>query len=121
MLDRHLGFRLITWFGICVTYIRFYKGFKAQGLDRSTLPFASKLNPYAAYYGAFWTLFICFFSGWNVFLKGKWDHEAFVTNYFPLILFPILYFGARYFNKEPMKSVQDMDFITGVKEAEDDS
>ena len=113
--------RLITWFGICFTYIRFYKGFREQGLDRSTLPFTSKLNPYAAYYGAFSTLFICVFSGWNVFLKDEWDHEVFVTNYFPLALFPILYFGARYFNKEPMKNVQDMDFITGVKEAEDDS
>jgi len=112
---------LITWFGICVTYIRFNKGFRAQGLDRSSLPYASKLNPYAAYYGAFSTLFICFFSGWNVFLKGKWENEAFVTNYLPLALFPILYFVGRYSSKEPVKNVQEMDFITGLKEAEDDS
>jgi amino acid permease len=49
---------LITWFGICVTYIRFHKGYTAQGLDRSKLPYASVLQPYAAWYGAITCLFI---------------------------------------------------------------
>lgn len=53
---------LMTWFGICVTYIRFYKGMKAQGYDRSKLPFASKLNPYAAWYAMGFCLLICFVS-----------------------------------------------------------
>lgn len=53
---------LMTWFGICLTYIRFYKGFKAQGFDRSTLPYASKLQPFAAWYGMCFSLFICFVS-----------------------------------------------------------
>lgn len=41
---------LVTWFGICVTYIRFYKGTQAQGMDRSKLPYYSKFQPYAAWY-----------------------------------------------------------------------
>jgi|SRR5882762_611821 len=52
----------MTWFGICVTYIRFYQGFKHQGFDRSKLPYASKLQPYAAYYGAIASWLICFVS-----------------------------------------------------------
>lgn len=44
---------LMTWFGISFTYIRFYKGLKAQGFDRKTLPFSSRLQPFAAYYAAF--------------------------------------------------------------------
>jgi amino acid transporter len=51
---------LLTWFGIAVTYIRFYAGTKAQGLDRRTLPFYSNLQPYAAWYGAISCLIICF-------------------------------------------------------------
>ena len=51
---------LITWFGISVTYVRFYKGMKAQGMDRRTLPFYSRLQPYAAWYGVFSTIIICF-------------------------------------------------------------
>lgn len=51
---------LMTWFGICVTYLRFYKGLKAQGIDRTNLPFASKLQPYAAIYSGTFCLIICF-------------------------------------------------------------
>ena len=53
---------LMTWFGICVTYLRFYKGFKVQGFDRSTLPYAHVLQPYAAWYALVWCLVVCFVS-----------------------------------------------------------
>jgi len=52
----------MTWFGISVTYIRFYQGFKHQGFDRSKLPYASKLQPFAAYYAAAASWLICFVS-----------------------------------------------------------
>lgn len=51
---------LMTWFGISFTYIRFYKGLKAQGIDRTTLPYYTRVQPYAAWYGAIATLIICF-------------------------------------------------------------
>lgn len=50
---------LMTWFGICVTYVRFHKGFKQQGFDRSQLPYASKLQPYAAWYGIVACFVVC--------------------------------------------------------------
>ncbi|THH21448.1 hypothetical protein EW146_g85 [Bondarzewia mesenterica] len=84
---------LLTWFGIAVTYIRFHKGFKQQGFDRSKLPYASKLQPYAAWYAAIACFVICFFSGFSVFLKGNWDSATFATNYIPLMLFPAMYAG----------------------------
>ena len=34
---------LVVWFGIGVTYLRLYKGLKAQGIDRKTLPFAPRV------------------------------------------------------------------------------
>jgi yeast amino acid transporter len=51
---------LMTWFGIAFTYIRFYAGMKAQGIDRKTLPFISPLQPFAAWYAAVGCLVICF-------------------------------------------------------------
>ena len=53
---------LMTWFGIAVTHIRFYKGFQTQGFDRSKLPYSSKLQPYAAWYAAISCIVICFVS-----------------------------------------------------------
>ena len=41
---------LLTWFGIGVTYLRFYKGMKAQSIDRTKLSFYSEYQPFAAWY-----------------------------------------------------------------------
>jgi len=111
---------LMTWFGISFTYIRFYQGMKVQGYDRAKLPFASVLQPYAAYYATFMCLFICLFSGWSVFLKGNWNVANFVTNYLPLVLFPILYIGARIWRRVPVVAPADMDFVSGIAEIEAD-
>jgi len=117
---------LMTWFGICVTYLRFYAGMKAQGYDRKHLPFASSLQPYAAWYAMCFCLLICFFSGWSVFLSGQWVVSTFVTNYLPLILFPILYAGSKFYYWRNGKSVawqrpEDLDFVTDIAEIEADS
>ena len=129
----------MTWFGISVTYIRFYAGFKKQGLDRSKLPYASRLQPYAAWYAAVMCLLVCFvslpspaavsrlvltfiysfqFSGWQVFLKDSWASDTFVTNYFPLMLFPVLYIGSKIWRRDPIVKAEDMDFFTGLDEVE---
>ncbi|PCH33606.1 amino acid permease [Wolfiporia cocos MD-104 SS10] len=112
---------LMTWFGICVTYIRFYKGFKLQGLDRSALPYASNLQPFAAWYGMIACFIVCLFSGWAVFLKGNWVTATFVTNYLPFGLFPVLYVGARFWKKTAPVTAENMDFVTGIKEIEADT
>ena len=43
---------LSSWFGIAITYIRFYRGLKAQGIDRKSLPYRSPLQPFAGWYAA---------------------------------------------------------------------
>ncbi|CAE6378040.1 unnamed protein product [Rhizoctonia solani] len=112
---------LMTWFGICFTYIRFYAGMKAQGIDRTKLPYFTNLQPFAAWYGMIFCLLICFFSGWKVFLKDQWATDTFVTNYIPLVLFPILYAGAKYFYRQPMHKPHEMDFYSGIAEIEADT
>ncbi|KAF4623545.1 hypothetical protein D9613_001967 [Agrocybe pediades] len=109
---------LMTWFGISLTYLRFYAGMKAQNFNRSTLPFSSKLQPYAAWYSMISCVVISFLSGWAVFLKDSWATDTFVTNYLPLVLFPILYLGAKFYYKEPAKKPHEMDFVTNIKEIE---
>ncbi|KAN0125126.1 amino acid permease [Russula decolorans] len=109
---------LLTWFGISVTYIRFYTGMKVQGIDRSSLPFSSRLQPYAAWYAAISCLIICMFSGWQVFLRGNWTTADFITSYLPLVVFPILYVGARFWKRSRPVSASDMDFYTDIAEIE---
>ncbi|RXW18248.1 hypothetical protein EST38_g7619 [Candolleomyces aberdarensis] len=112
---------LMTWFGISFTYLRFYAGTKAQGIDRTKLPYYSKMQPYAAWYAMCFSLLICILSGWSVFLRGRWLTETFVTNYFPLALFPILYIGSRFYYRKPLVKPTDMDFVSNLDEIEADS
>ncbi|KAJ8084938.1 hypothetical protein AAF712_004532 [Marasmius tenuissimus] len=112
---------LLTWFAISVTYLRFYAGLKAQGYDRSKLPFYSRLQPYAAWYSAILTMLICILSGWRVFLEGNWATDVFITNYLPLVMFPIMYLGAKFVRKTKIVRVEEMDFVTNLAEIEAES
>jgi amino acid transporter len=107
---------LMSWFSICVTYLRFYKGLKAQGIDRRTLPFYSNLQPYAAWWATCACLVISVLNGWEVFLKGKWATDTFVTSYIVLVLFPLLFIGATIYYRESWKKPEAMDFKTGIAE-----
>ncbi|KAI0004296.1 amino acid permease [Russula compacta] len=109
---------LLTWFGISYTYTRFYAGMKIQGIDRKKLPFSSPLQPFAAWYATFSCLLICLFSGWSVFLHGRWNTANFITSYMPLVVFPILYFAAKFWTRVPAVRAADMDFYTGIAEIE---
>lgn len=64
---------LISWFGISVTYLRFYKGLKMQGIDRTTLPFYTRLQPFAAWYACCSTFIICLVGPFCIFLCGIVD------------------------------------------------
>jgi hypothetical protein len=47
---------LLAWMTLCICYLRFYAACKVQGLDRNTLPFKSRLQPYAGWVGAIGSL-----------------------------------------------------------------
>lgn len=67
------------------------------------------------------------FSGFAVFLKGGWDTATFVTNYLPFILFPLLFIFSIVWNYTRTRTWRrilrptDMDFVSNIKEIEDDS
>jgi len=106
---------MFNWFGICLTGIRFRAGLKAQGIDPKSLPWHSKLQPYAAYYGMVWVILIILFANWEVFLKGHWDHSLFITTYFPVPVFIGLFFGYKWWYNTQWIGVLDMDFASGTE------
>ncbi|CCL98194.1 uncharacterized protein FIBRA_00188 [Fibroporia radiculosa] len=107
---------LSSWFAIAITYIRFRKGLEAQGISRESLPYRAPFQPFAAYYSAILCFTVCFFSGFSVFLKGGWNTGTFVTNYLPMIMFPVLYLGKRFWCGIRLVRPEDMDFKTGLSE-----
>ena len=53
-----------------------------------------------------------------MFLKDSWATDTFVTNYLPLVLFPILYAGCRFWRRTRFINPADMDFKSGLAEIE---
>ena len=70
----------MTYIGVCVNYIFFYKALQAQGYDRDTLPWKGFFQPYAAWIGLVWMVLIELFYGYAVFLKGHWDIGSFFSS-----------------------------------------
>ncbi|KAH8556566.1 amino acid permease [Umbelopsis sp. PMI_123] len=112
---------LITWTMISITYLRFHAGMKAQGIDRTTLPFKSPLGTFGGWYVLISTIIILFFSGWEVFLYGEWDTATFITTYLPIPFAIILFVGYKVIKKTHWNSVHEMDFHTGIDEIEADT
>ncbi|KAK7692232.1 hypothetical protein QCA50_003857 [Cerrena zonata] len=100
---------LMSWFGICVTYLCFREGLAAQGIDRQSLPYVGKGQPFVAWYGAIIALFICIETGKPISSSrttSRWD------------CFPFLYIGARIWRRVSLVEPAKMDFKTGMDEIE---
>ncbi|KAG1896364.1 amino acid permease/ SLC12A domain-containing protein [Suillus fuscotomentosus] len=109
---------LTTWFGIGVIYLRFRKGFLAQGHKMSELPYSSRFQPFAAWWAIGASLVTLLFSAWEVFLRDNWSTATFMTNYLPMMLFPVLYVGAKIWKRIPIVKPNEMDFHSGIAEIE---
>ncbi|KEZ43946.1 hypothetical protein SAPIO_CDS4140 [Scedosporium apiospermum] len=103
----------------CVSYLCFYRALKAQGIDRSTLPYKAWLMPYAAWYGGIGTFIMIFVGGYTVFLpiEGMWSVPDFLFSYTMVMAFPVLYVGwkivhrTRIFKPEEVDLRKDLDVI----------
>jgi amino acid transporter len=72
---------LLNYWGTVITYLHFYAALKRQGIDRNTLPFKGRFQPYAAWWALFGTTVMSFLLGYEVFISGNWDTTLFFTSY----------------------------------------
>jgi len=90
---------LVNWTVICITYLRFYYGCKAQGIDRKNdLPWAAPLQPWSTWVS------LCFF----VLLYLNWDSETFVSSYINAPIVLGLYYGYKYVRKTKVIPVTEI-------------
>lgn len=82
---------LLNYFGTVLTYLHFHEALKKQGVDRNTLPYRGRFQPYAAWYALFGTFIMTLILGYNVFIHGQWDITTFFTNYTMVGFFPVAY------------------------------
>jgi amino acid transporter len=82
---------IINYIVICVTYLCFYNACKAQGLDRKTLPYYGRFQPYCGYIGLVWMVVIVLTYGYTSFYP--WNVQNFFIYYAMLIVAPCTFLG----------------------------
>jgi len=66
---------------LALVYIRFHRAMKVQDISRETLVWRGILQPYCAWFALVFSMVVCLFKGFPVFLKGKWNGANFVAAY----------------------------------------
>ncbi|KAJ3013011.1 hypothetical protein HKX48_005963, partial [Thoreauomyces humboldtii] len=107
---------LLTWMGICFTYIRFHAGVKAQNIPRSKLPYHNPFGVIGAWYAFIMIIIILLTNSWSSF--KPFNTANFITSYLPIPMFLILLIGAKLVKRTRMVPASEMDFVTGVAEFE---
>ncbi|KZP01295.1 hypothetical protein CALVIDRAFT_548111 [Calocera viscosa TUFC12733] len=111
---------LVLWIVICMVYLRFYYGCRAQGIDRHReLPWAGPFQPYAAWISAFAFTLILITGGFPVFTTGNWNSQKFVGSYFNIPLILILYFSYKLVKRTKIVSLHEMPIRAFIQVAQD--
>jgi len=109
---------LIVWSSIAVTYIRFYRGLKHNGISRDTLPFKSPFQPYMAYFALIFSSTVALFNGFDAFFPGHFSAKSFVPPYIDIPIFATLFLGYKFIKGTKVVSTEDMDLWSGKEEAD---
>ncbi|GAA5847830.1 hypothetical protein JCM9279_006654 [Rhodotorula babjevae] len=107
---------LLSWACICFCYIRFFHAAKAQDISRNFFPYRAPLQPYAAYIAFVGFSIILLVQGFHLLLRGRWDTSDFITRYLMIVLFPLIYFGARWWQKCETLDLLEIDFFSGSRD-----
>jgi amino acid transporter len=103
------GAMLVSYVVMSVTYICFHRACRAQGFDRSKLPYIGWFQPYSAYIAmiAQGSIALCY--GYTAFLP--WDVGSFFIYYAMIILSVLLFIGWKLAKKTTWKHPMDVDLV----------
>ncbi|GBE86696.1 Probable proline-specific permease [Sparassis crispa] len=100
------------WISINITYLRFYKGYKRQGFDRTKLSYYNRLQPWLAIWGIFWITIFILINGIAVF--WNFNASSFLTSYINIPIFFGLFVFWKVVKRTKFWRVDEMDFVTGI-------
>ncbi|KAJ3494670.1 hypothetical protein NLG97_g3931 [Lecanicillium saksenae] len=101
---------IIDYIGMSITFIFYHRACKAQGLDRKTLPYYGRFQPYGAYIAIFVQFLIIFFYGYRTFAHPI-TVAKFFQNYTMQCLAPILFFGWKFIKGTKLKKPDEVDLV----------
>ncbi|ROV96212.1 hypothetical protein VSDG_04990 [Cytospora chrysosperma] len=111
-------FGTLNWINILLSYVAFRRGMKAQGIDRSEMPFHGPLQPYGAWFALCLTIIITFFNGYNAFMP-KFKIATFMTCYIGIAVYLVNIIGWKLYKGTRRVKALEMDLVTGRREFEE--
>ncbi|KAF5331174.1 hypothetical protein D9619_005353 [Psilocybe cf. subviscida] len=111
--------QLLNYGFISLSYIRFHKAMKAQGIPRDTLPYRTRFQPFCGYYGLVCTVVMAFVGGYTVFLPGNWNVPNFLFSYAMIGILPILFIFWKRKNRTKWQDLSTMTFFEQERMAVD--
>lgn len=112
--------QLLNHFSVSLTYIHFYRAMKAQGVDRNTLPYKGRFQPYTSYIAVTSTALLTLLLGFDVFvdMPNNWSIKYFFLNYSMLAFYVVMFLGWKIFKKT--KYLKPMEVDLGLGEAKNE-
>ncbi|CAG7969649.1 unnamed protein product [Penicillium salamii] len=98
---------LIDYIIIATTYLKFYHACKAQGFDRSRLPYVGWFQPYCGYIALTWMVIMAGCFGYESF--SPWSTSAFFLNYTMVLLAPIVFIAWKVFKRTSWLKSHELD------------
>ncbi|KAF8869246.1 amino acid permease/ SLC12A domain-containing protein [Mucidula mucida] len=113
---------MINFSWMCLAWIRFDAGMKAQGMSRDALPFKGVWMPYTPWIGLIWCILLTVTNGFAVFIKidGDFDIQGLLTAYFGVVLTFAIYFGWKIFKRSSLRKASEMDLTGGLEAIDED-
>lgn len=99
---------IIDYIVMTTTYLCFFYGHKAQGIDRSTLPYVGKLQPFCGWLGLVAMCLTVIFFGYSAFRPPS--VSDFFSYYTMVIVDPILYIVWKLVHRTKVVPARERDF-----------
>ncbi|KAI1332000.1 amino acid permease [Xylariaceae sp. FL0255] len=106
----------LVWSAISVTYLRFHRGLRFNGIPRESLPYRAPLQPYLAYFSLCFCSVVAFFNGFDAFFPGKFSAKSFIPPYIDVPIFFGLYLGYKIVMRTKVVKLSEMDLWSGKAE-----
>ncbi|KAI1736602.1 amino acid permease/ SLC12A domain-containing protein [Xylaria scruposa] len=108
---------LVSWSAILLNHIRLKLAMKRQGIPNESLPWHNSWTLYSSYAGLFMSLLILLTGGYEVFTRGNWDAQSFVSSYLDIPLVLSAYLIWKLWKKTKIISLSDIPLSEAFKQA----
>jgi amino acid transporter len=105
-------FGALNWVAVLVSYLAMIRAMRAQGVDRSVMPYRNVLLPWGAYVALGITVVVIVFSGYAAFIP-RFQVDKFLTSYIgiPVYVGNVLWW--KWLKGTKRVRPEDVDLVTG--------